>query len=281
VTLIVAVACVAMTRDARGQTIAECVPTCGAGETCLDGVCMVPASKAPAATPAAAPPPEPALPPPAAPMATVAAPPPLPLAGARPAFVPPAASPLPDRVRSGALILPFLGLHSFQDSNDTGLDAGLRAGLLLGTFVNNDWSMNVGTSFDLLNPNSQAANLGLDVSGEMLDLTFSPLYHLGNVKGEIVIGPKLGGWVEWVQASGTDLATGTSATVNGTAEGWTLGGNLGAFLAASPDVLVGVLMSLEVRDLLHSCASGTGIAEMCKSSGDSAWILGFTFGLML
>jgi hypothetical protein len=203
---------------------------------------------------------------------------------ARPAPAPAATSPLPDRQREGLLFLPFLGLHSFQDSNDRGLDAGLRVGSFLGGYVNNNWSMNALAELDIFNPNSNAVDPGIDLSGQMLGVTFNPLLHVGNAKAELVLGPKLGGWIRWVQASGTNSVTGVSGSADSTAEGWTIGGNMGVFIAASPSVLAGALMSLEVRDILHLCATGTlnGVtSSSCMSSGDSATILGFAFGLML
>ena len=177
------------------------------------------------------------------------------------------------------MFMPFLGLHSFQDSSSSGFDAGLRIGALVGGFATGQWSLNAGMAFDVFNPNSQASDAGLDISGKMLDLTFSPLFHIGNAKGELVIGPKLGGWVEWVHVTGAAPA---GVAVDATAEGWTLGGNMGGFLTASPTVLVGILMTLELREPLHACASATNVAEMCTTSGlDSATMLGFTIALML
>jgi hypothetical protein len=183
--------------------------------------------------------------------------------------------PAPERQREGLMLLPYLGLHSFQDSNDEGLDPGLRLGTIVGGFVNNSWSLNAGLDFDLLNPNTRSTGSTIDLSAEMLGLSLSPLFHFGAQKAELVVGPKVGGWIEWAHASGGGL------TADGTAEGWLLGANVGAFGAATPSVLVGALLSLEVRDILHACSSGTGVAETCRSSGESATILGFSFALLL
>jgi hypothetical protein len=269
---------------AFAQASAECSPACGAGELCVNGVCMVPARPAPtAAVPADAVPPPPA-PPPVVPQAAEAprtAPPPLPItARARPAYAP--AAPQPDRVREGALFLPFIGLHSFQDSNDKGVDPGLRVGTFIGGFVNNTLSLNGLAELDILNPNSNGSSAGADVSGQFLGVSFNPLLHVGNGNVEFVIGPKLGGWIEWVHVNINDTVGGVSESLDGTAEGWTLGGNMGLFIPASQSVLVGALLSLEYRDPLHACASSSAGASMCTTSGlDSATILGFTFGVML
>ncbi len=154
-------------------------------------------------------------------------------------------------------------------------------GALVGGYVNEHWSLNAGAEVDVFNFNDRLSAAGLDLSGEMLGLTFDPLFHVGNAKAELVVGPKLGGWMRWVHASGTSLNTGLTATADGLAEGWTIGGNMGVFVDAAPSVLVGALLSLEVRDPLHSCVTGTATAETCSSNENSATILGFAFGLLL
>jgi len=272
--------------SAFAQASAECSPVCGAGELCVNGVCMVPARPAPAtAVPPDATPPPPAPPPviqqAADGEAPRTAPPPLPLtARARPTYVPAAA--LPDRVREGGLFLPYIGLHSFQDSNDKGVDPGLRLGTFIGGFVNNAWSLNGLAELDILNPNSQSTGAGVDASAQMLGVTFSPLLHVGNVNVEFVIGPQLGGWIEWAHVSVNDPASGTFVSADATVEGWTVGGNMGLFIPASPSVLVGALVSLEYRDPLHACASSSAGVSNCTTSGfDSATLLGFAFGVML
>jgi hypothetical protein len=301
-----AILCTILGGSAVAQTSGACTPACGPGETCVSGICMVPArpapasppadggpaaSPAPAAPPAASPPPPPAPVPQATdseaapvPKATdsetdQAAPLPAVVKGARPVpYVP--APRLPDRERTGALFLPFIGLHSFMDSNHSGLDAGLRVGTFLGGYLNNDWSLNGLAELDVLNPNGSLAAAGINASGQILAVSLNPLFHVGNVKGEFVAGPKLGGWVEWVHADGTDPTTGLSVSADGTVEGWTIGGDIGGFVAASPSVLVGALLSLELREPLHACETVTGQGEMCGLNATNMTVLGFTFGIM-
>jgi hypothetical protein len=284
----------ALARQTHAQDAAACSPACGLGETCVSGTCMVPARPpllpappAESATPAPAAPapqaqaPEAVVPPPVPPPPP---PPPAPAAATVPRARPvPAAAkaPLPERTREGRLILPYLGLHSFQGSNEAGLDPGLRLGVLGGEYVTNHWSMNGALELDILNPNDMVTGGGLDFSSQMLGLTFSPLYHAGSAEVEFVVGPKLGGFVRWAHVSVTDPFTGESASADGTAEGWTIGGNIGLFGGVSSSALIGVLFSLERRGILHGCASGTGIAEQCTSSGDSATILSFALGVLL
>ena len=87
--------------------------------------------------------------------------------------------------------------------------------------------------------------------------------------------------MRWLHASGTSVDTGLSASADGLAEGWTIGGNMGVFVDAAPSTLVGAMMSLEVRDAFHSCTTGSATPEMCTSNEASATLLGFAFGLML
>lgn len=183
-------------------------------------------------------------------------------------------------MRQGFLFVPFIGLHSFQDSDSKGLDAGLRAGGLLGKYLNNDWSLNAGVAFDVVNTNSAVTDLDIDLQAQILELTFNPLFHVGNAKVEFVVGPKIGGWVMWTRLAGTS-EDGSRVIVNGTSEGWTFGGTVGVFLRATPGVSAGVMTSLETRDLLYSCAKITGMESRCESGGSSTTILGFVFALML
>jgi hypothetical protein len=173
------------------------------------------------------------------------------------------------------MILPYVGLQSFQGSNGDGLNPGLRAGAFVGRYFRRIWSLNGQAELDILNPNEEASSAGVGASAQMLGVAFSPLVHLGNGKAELVAGPKLGGWLQRKH-----LAAGCSS-VDYTLEGWTLGANVGVFTAASPSTLFGGMLSLEVRDVLRACGSGTGIAGWCSSSGASAAILGFTVGLLL
>jgi hypothetical protein len=244
---------------------------------------MVPARPATADAPATAPVAPPAPPPEVTP--------PPPAAPPRPAALPPVAArtaPLPDRQRGGGLFLPFLGLHSFQDSNLNGLDAGLRVGMFLGSYVNQQWSLNASAGFNWLNFRDLSdANAGVtgDASGGQIDLAFSPLFHVGNAKAEFVIGPKIGAAFFWDHVSLTNPGTNTSLTGDGWDIEWLLGGHMGVFVPASPDVLVGALLSLELHDVIHECGTatvtGAGTTNHCQWSGDSSTILGFAFALLL
>ncbi|HTA19352.1 MAG TPA: hypothetical protein VK989_08675 [Polyangia bacterium] len=216
-------------------------------------------------------------------------------------------APAPDRTRDGLVFLPFLGLHSFQDSNYSALSAGLRVGAFLGAFVNDDWSLNASATLDILDVSENVpAGTTVDNGGQVVSLAFSPLFHVGNPKAEFVVGPILGGWAEWVHATETEspetaAATGlVSSSAQGWEAGWTVGGNLGVFIPVSSGVRAGALLTLERRGVLHQCVefklteqpavggtigvdgtSGGGPRDSCQSSGPGATVLGFTFALLL
>jgi hypothetical protein len=257
---------------------------------CVNGMCMVPAPREPAPAAPAAQPPPPAQPPqtpppseaapPAAEPAPAAAPAPPIYSRPAPAPRPTAPPPLVPRLREGHVFMPFIGLHSFQDSNSSGVDAGLRLGTFLGAFTNNDFSVNGAVTFDVMNPNSKADPL--EISAQMLELTFSPLFHLGSPQVEFIVGPKLGFWNMWSHVRIPVGVLGpTQIDIDGTTQGWTVGGNMGLLVAATPGALVGVILNLEVRDIIHSCGTATGMPEECDTSGDSSTILGFSFATLL
>jgi hypothetical protein len=184
------------------------------------------------------------------------------------------------RVRQGHLFMPFLGVHSFQDSGDSGLDPGLRVGTFLGSFVTNDLSVNGALTFDIANPNERAAPL--HVGAQMLEASFSPFLHMGSPQVEFILGPKLGLWNMWTQLTIPAGVLGpTAVSGDATTQGWTIGANMGLLVAPSPAALVGVIFSLEVRDVLHSCGTLSGMAEECQSSGDSTTLLGFSLAVLL
>jgi hypothetical protein len=278
--LAVAATLLAAAPGAGAQTV-DCMPACLAGETCVGGVCMVPAPRASeppevqapdAATPApdAAPPAPPVTAPPPAPPVVVAPPPPV-----RRAPRPPVPEAIMERQRGGLVVMPFVGMHSFQDEHDSFADPGLRAGAFVGRFINNSLSLNGAATFDLFNPNDA---LTLDLHKQMIELTFSPLLHMGSPRVEFIVGPKAGVWNTWTQFSGGPP---TASSGDGTTQGWTLGANVGLLGAVTPRALAGVILDFAVRDVIHACATAAGRPEACAWSGDSQTLLGVSFAVLL
>jgi hypothetical protein len=261
-------AAVALPAAAEAQEEKVCEPACGAGATCVNGLCMVPAQSAPAAaTPAPAPAP------PAAPPQGTGYPPPAyyypPRAYAYPPAATAAAAP-PER--SGFLALPYIGINSFSGSGLDSLDPGLRLGALLGGSVSGIFSANGEITIDVMNPNAP----GVDVTEAMVHLTFSPLFHARTPAAEFVIGPKLGIW--GLSAHATDGFTTADISQNG----WTIGANLGAFFpVANGSASLGMLVSFANLQLLETCLTVSGYPEMCSDNANAdANVLGLTFAAL-
>jgi hypothetical protein len=274
-----AVLCVAP-REAGAQP-APCVPACRSGEMCVSGMCMVPAPRASETHPAAAAsetmPAE--LAPEPAPLPAAIDPEPAPRVGKRrPRAAEPEDSP---REREGLLIMPFLGIHSFQNSGNEVFEAGLRVGALVGGYVADQWSLNASVIVDVINPNADVVKPGapadVDANGQVFELAFSPLFHAGNSQFEVALGPKVGAWALRIHADDTTIQ-GDAAT--GTAQGWLFGGNVGLFARASA-FSAGLLLSLDLRDTFNACLEGANITRRCQSSAPSDTLLGVALAFLL
>jgi hypothetical protein len=230
-----------------------CEPACGAGQTCVDGVCMVPAA------------------PPTAPMEAAPAnqPPALPEVEPPSSFQPQRPAP------TGLLVLPYAGLNIFRSDGGSAPDAGLRLGTLLGGRVNELFSANGEVTFDVIN---LAVPAGVTASEYMFHFTFSPLLHFRSPGAELVIGPKIGGWILGGHSSGPETYgyVTTTASADIEARGWTVGLNAGAFLPISDRAGLGVLVSYARLRLTHSCVtvSGSSAGQACRDSGDDLGVIG-------
>jgi hypothetical protein len=170
------------------------------------------------------------------------------------------------------MFLPFIGFHSYQGNNATGLDAGLRLGGLMGFRIGEFVSLNGELSVDVLNPNFVQA--GSNYSEYDTMLAFSPLVHvpLGNV--ELAFGPKFGVWVGSYSESGAQFyQTGSGSSVGGD-----LGAQGGVFFAVGPRLWLGGLTSFDVRSYTQQC-----FESACSSSNlpPSDKVLALSFALMM
>jgi hypothetical protein len=252
---------------ARADEPVDCDPACGAGQTCVQGVCMIPApapaaDRSPSPTPPAQPPV--AYPPPQTPYP--------PYGYQPPSYLPAPAPPRPPR--TGFLALPYAGIHSFSGQGNGDLDPGFRVGSLVGARVSDLFSANMEVTFDILNPNNPA---GVSASAYMLHATASPLFHIAAPPAEIVIGPKLGAWFEWGTASeGTIHADVTE-------RGWTLGVNVGLFFPVGDGAAqLGMLASFANLQITHACATLTGYGydqRVCEDGSDVD-VFGLTFAAL-
>jgi hypothetical protein len=203
---------------------------------------------------------------PAPPPEVEAAPTPPPAVGAAPPRV--LEPPSSDSRRSGVLIVPFVGLHSFQNDDAKNLDAGLRVGVLVGGRINEMLSIGGQAALDVVNPKNVPS--GEDVTAWQLHVALSPLLHAQTGPIEIVLGPKLGFFFLHEDISGS-LGSGSESI-----HGWLYGANLGAFAAANAKVSIGGLLSFDFEKATEACFTVSGQAEMCSSSGldNTAKVLG-------
>lgn len=242
----VAVAVVVVSLAAAGAraVAAECAPACEAEQTCVDGVCMIPALPVPRSGP----------PPGYSPPGPETAPPP---AVARSTARVPRAS--------GFLALPFLGFHSYRGSGWQGFDAGVRLGAVLGARASEAFSLNGKIAVDLLNPDPTAFGIsGITRDARAALVSVTPLVHLRpSPKVEIVVGPELGGGYFW-ESFELSSAAGPIAG-NATTRGWLLGLQGGVFVAAGDTVSVGGLLSYSYFHATNACSTASGV-ETCDGS---------------
>ena len=218
----------------------------------------------------------------AAPMPSLDAPPPPP---EPPPFVPPRASVAADEEevrphrsragRSGVLVLPSLGLHSFQSGSARNYDPGLRLGLLMGWRINELFSANGEGALDVTNPGNVPS--GTSVSELQVQGAFSPLLHLTSGRFELVVGPKLGRFY-----IGTDVSSmGQRSTAS--ISGWLYGINLGLFRALNDFISVGARVSFDLEDATKSCVGGPNFSTSCRSvnSSSALKVLGVGVALLM
>jgi hypothetical protein len=175
---------------------------------------------------------------------------------------------------SGLLVIPFLGLHSFQNASARREDAGLRVGVLLGGRINRAFSIGGEVALDVLNPNEIPA--GDDVTALSFHVAFSPLVHVRSGATEFVVGPKLGLF------AASEKETSGGFTTSSSIQGWLYGINMGIFGAISEKVSLGGLLSFDVENATEFCETQITQVETCSSNdlGGSAKVLGVTLALL-
>jgi hypothetical protein len=166
----------------------------------------------------------------------------------------------------------FLGVNSFQGSNNSDLGPGFRIGTILGGRLNNQFSLN--GEFTIDGQNIKNLPSGTDVTSVEVDLAFSPLFHLHQGSMEIVLGPKLG----FMGAAASTTSGGVNAgSANGS--GYVLGANAGIFGAVTPSTSIGGLISFASRPFSKVCSTQPGFSETCLPSNqlpDADKVLGIT-----
>jgi hypothetical protein len=280
--------------DAAKAAAQPCDPECPSGQTCIGGVCMVPA---PRAQQGAYPPPQggayppsqgypPAqgyprpqgyLPPPYPPVPPAPGYTPQPGYYAQPGYAPypgygpgyPQAAPALEPRKHGFLALPFLGVHSYRNDTATNYDPGLRFGTLLGGRLNQTFSLSGQMTFDISNRNDPA---GANVSEIALDMAFSPLVHLPVGELELVFGPKAGIFVMDAE----------SGYARAELSGYSLGVNAGLFVPLGPSSSLGALVAFDLRQADELCTTSGSVSESCirLDDVDAIKVLGVSAALL-
>jgi hypothetical protein len=172
--------------------------------------------------------------------------------------------------KEGFMIMPSLGLNSFQGNQAENVGIGLRAGLFAGSRLSELVSLNVGFAFDTVNFDSVP---GAEASEYMLDIGFNPLFHFPLEKVELLVGPAAGTFLMY----GSGSAIGTSFDT--WAYGWTIGGNAGVLFPVGKAKLGG-LFNLHVRNPMKLCVTANG-SDSCQSDNlTAAKALAFSFAAM-
>jgi hypothetical protein len=182
------------------------------------------------------------------------------------------APPPPARRKRRLFALPYLGVHSWQNSEAAGYEPGARFGVMLGGRLSDVWSLNGEMSFDISNVARPPSGI-TDYSEWTLDLAFSPMFQVPAGSVEFALGPKFGIFV--LENHGTDAG---GAMASGQLSGYLVGINVGLFVPLSPQTSLGVLLSYEQKWADHACVRVGGVAEQCGTvtGSHTAEILGLT-----
>jgi hypothetical protein len=179
--------------------------------------------------------------------------------------------------RHGFLPIVYLGVNSFQGTTGQNTGPGFRIGTILGGRINPMFSINGELTIDVINPKNLAP--GVSVTAAAVDIAASPLFHLplgATGAAELVLGPKLGFWVDSGTVSGS-LNDGT-----GSDSGFLFGLNAGLFGYITPSTAIGGLLSFEGRSYSSSCFTPSGSTQTCQSTNlpDSDKVLGINGAVM-
>jgi hypothetical protein len=172
----------------------------------------------------------------------------------------------------GFMLVPSIGMNTFQGSGAANTGPGLRIGLLAGSRIIELLSLNIGFAFDVVNIDGPG---GIPASEYMFDIGFNPLFHFPLEKLEILAGPLAGTFL--MKGS---LGSGTGA-LDSWAYGWTVGANAGLMFPVGSKVKLGGLLNFYLRNSLKLCVTANG-NDTCRSSDiDAAKTLAITFAAVL
>jgi hypothetical protein len=174
---------------------------------------------------------------------------------------PPLPSPEQPRERS-LLALAYFGFNVTTGDTFDGYGTGLDVGTLIGYRLGRRISLNGELSVDLLRPRDDG---NVAISDFLLGVGLSPLVHLGppDVNLDIVIGPRVGYFKEWLSASYRTMVY-PKADMSYTGFAWGL--NVGAFFWLRRVIALGGLIRYASHAPSHYCeaSSRTAYLEVCQ-----------------
>jgi hypothetical protein len=168
--------------------------------------------------------------------------------------------PPPASTKRGFLGLVYLGVNSFQGSNNSIVGPGVRFGAILGAQPWETFSINGEITIDQQNIHVPANAPGTSVSAIEFDLAVSPLYHLRTGNIEFVAGPKLG----FMVADQTWRSNGLDSE-DDSATGFVLGVNAGLFASLSRHFGIGGLASFVSRPFSKVCSTPFAGGQVCRT----------------
>jgi hypothetical protein len=136
---------------------------------------------------------------------------------------------------------------------------GYSAGGIAGWHISRFVSLNGELAVDHFAP----INLdnGNHVQALAVDLVFSPFFHIGLDRGDIVIGPKIGAF-RYASSQGDWTTPDKEETVYGL----TYGFNIGVFGGVG-DLATGVLLGYSDRHVTGACVTRQGWSRPCTNDG--------------
>jgi hypothetical protein len=159
--------------------------------------------------------------------------------------------------RGGLLLMPYVGTNLALGDTSKAFNLGYRVGGIVGWHASPFLSLNGELTVD--RPDPVDVENGYLLKATAVDLAFSPLFHMALDRGDLVIGPKIGGF-----RYTTSLSAGWSGEppTDGTDYGLTYGLNLGVF-GGIGDMAVGVLLGYTGRHATEKCPTRLNDTATC------------------
>jgi hypothetical protein len=155
------------------------------------------------------------------------------------------------------VLLPFLGVSSFVGNQVEDRSVGATVGGLLGFHLSPVFSLAGELSFDVLNFKDDTQD---SRSGFAFVMAVVPQFHIIAPSFEIILGPKIGLWIEGVDS------TYNYQTQSTTGSGLVVGLNTGIFFPVGRRLSLGGLLTFDLRPYNRFCRDLNSVNESCSGS---------------